>query len=148
MITIAKSAILGGVLTMAVLGISHQNANADATVDVKLNDQGMESMNLQLSPAEVKAGKITFNVSSTSKELVHEFVVVRSDLATNAVPYSDGQDNEVDEGKLNVLGEAEDIDPGQTKVLTLNLEPGQYLLMCNEAGHYKAGMENTLKVVP
>jgi uncharacterized cupredoxin-like copper-binding protein len=37
------------------------------------------------------------------------------------------------------LGEAGDIKPGQTKKVTLTLKPGKYVLLCNLAGHYKAG---------
>jgi uncharacterized cupredoxin-like copper-binding protein len=148
MIAIAKSAMSGAVLALVLVSLSDQGARADAGVDVTLTDKGMEAMAMNLNPAEVKAGNITFNVSSTSEDLVHEFVVVRSDLAPNQVPYIAADDNEVDEAKMNILGEAEDIEPGKTKTLTLNLEPGEYILMCNEVGHYKAGMETTLKVVP
>jgi uncharacterized cupredoxin-like copper-binding protein len=30
--------------------------------------------------------------------------------------------------------------------LTLRLKPGKYLLLCNEAGHYKAGMVTVFTV--
>ncbi len=37
------------------------------------------------------------------------------------------------------VGEAPDVHPGQTKKVTLTLKPGAYQLLCNIAGHYKAG---------
>jgi uncharacterized cupredoxin-like copper-binding protein len=148
MIVTTRIAAMGGALALVLFAAGHRDALANATIDVKLSDHGMESMGMQLSATEAKSGNITFEISSTSEELVHEFVVVRSDLADDAVAYTDSQDNEVDEAKMNVIGEAEDIEPGKTKTLTLNLEPGKYILMCNEAGHYKVGMHTDLVVTP
>src|SRR5207248_2566243 len=38
--------------------------------------------------------------------------------------------------------------PGVTKVVTVDMKPGHYALVCNLSGHYKAGMHQDLWVVP
>ena len=47
---------------------------------------------------------------------------------------------------MHSLGEITDLKPGAHGKLTLNLKPGSYLLICNEPGHYKAGMTAPLLV--
>ena len=44
------------------------------------------------------------------------------------------------------MGEIGDIQPGQTKTLSLNLKAGHYALICNLAVHYKAGQHADLTV--
>ena len=46
------------------------------------------------------------------------------------------------------MNEIEDLEPGKSSTLTINLEPGSYVvLFCNKAGHFKAGMVNQLTVI-
>ena len=52
----------------------------------------------------------------------------------------------VDEDAAGALGEVEEIEPGVSGSLTLRLEPGQYILFCNIAGHYPMGMWTILTV--
>ena len=39
------------------------------------------------------------------------------------------------------MGEIGDLKPGEAKDLKLKLSPGNYVLLCNIAGHYMAGMQ-------
>jgi uncharacterized cupredoxin-like copper-binding protein len=45
-----------------------------------------------------------------------------------------------------VIDEVEDIKPGRSATLTLNLKAGRYVLLCNLAGHYPGGMHAGLRV--
>jgi uncharacterized cupredoxin-like copper-binding protein len=54
----------------------------------------------------------------------------------------------VDEDKLQGLKELGDVHPGKTRSTTLTLKAGKYMLFCNEAGHFKAGMYATFTVGP
>ena len=54
----------------------------------------------------------------------------------------------VDEDKLKGMKELGDVHPGKSRSNTLNLKAGKYLLFCNEAGHFKAGMYTILTVAP
>jgi uncharacterized cupredoxin-like copper-binding protein len=38
----------------------------------------------------------------------------------------------------------EDITAGSTRDLTVDLQPGRYVLVCNIPGHYKLGMHTAL----
>src|SRR5262249_51616709 len=96
---------------------------------------------------QAKAGSVTFQVSNKSEGLVHEFLVVKTDAAISALPYNQ-EDNEIKEDSVNSLGEVEDLNPGASGTLTLNMAPGKYVLLCNKAGHFKAGMAHAFTVIP
>ena len=134
-----------GWLAGAALLLVAAGARADDAVDVILADQGMESMHMEFSKTEVKAGKVTFNVSNKSETLVHEFVVVASGDSVELWPYNDSE-QEVQEDALKVVNEIEDIQPGKSGTLTVELSPGKYTMFCNIAGHFKAGMVHPLTV--
>ena len=74
-------------------------------------------------------------------------IVVRVARANSSLPY-DQKANRVIEWEFRDLGEASDLEPGQKKTLRLVLKPGDYLLVCNEPGHYKSGMKTNLLVAP
>jgi uncharacterized cupredoxin-like copper-binding protein len=121
-------------------------ARADETVKVKLTDKGMESMRMDLSTKQVRAGKVTFNVTNASQNLIHEFAVVRSNKRVESLLYNEDE-KEIKENALEVVNEIEDIQPGQSGTLAVKLEPGSYVMLCNKAGHFKAGMVNQLSVI-
>ena len=79
---------------------------------------------------------------------VHEFVVVKTDLAPDALPTTEeGAVDEEGEG-VELIGEIEEIPVGETSTTEFDLEPGSYVLFCNlvveEEGeveaHYSEGM--------
>lgn len=141
-----KFALLGVSLVAAMAILTGPSAYAAETVTVKLTDKGMDSMHMDISTNQVKAGKVTFNVTNSSQTLVHEFIVAKSDQPVETLPY-DEKENEIKESAVKVANEIEDMDPGKSGTLTINLDPGSYLLLCNKSGHFKAGMFNRLTVV-
>jgi uncharacterized cupredoxin-like copper-binding protein len=77
----------------------------------------------------------------------HEFVVLRTDLSSDALPKNgDGDVEEEGEG-MEVVDEAEDITPGGSATLTIALQPGKYAFLCNLPGHFAGGMRGTFEVV-
>ena len=42
--------------------------------------------------------------------------------------------------------ETTDLDPGKGGTLTLDLQPGHYILICNQPGHFMHGMKADLTV--
>ena len=69
--------------------------------------------------------------------------MLRTDLAPEELPVDSGS---IDENNIDLVDEAEDIAPGTLTHLTVDLTPGRYVLVCNIAGHYSAGMRLGLTV--
>lgn len=98
------------------------------------------------------AGDITFSVTNDGPDDMHEFVVVQTDLAPDALPTA--ANGAVDEagGGMTVVDEIEDIAVGATDDVTVTLAAGHYVLICNiydedEAeAHYQMGMYTAFTV--
>jgi len=100
------------------------------------------------SPLSAAPGTVNFNISNDGPDDPHEFVVIKTDLAPDALPtVEDGSVDEEGEG-IEVKDEVEDLEVGGTETLTVDLEAGAYVLICNiveeEDGetesHYAEGM--------
>jgi uncharacterized cupredoxin-like copper-binding protein len=103
---------------------------------VACGDDGTE-VNVTLSefvvePEEdsAEAGEVTFRPQNEGGE-THEFLVVEADSADDLPTDEDGAFDEEGFGEDNVLGEVEDIEAGDDGELTLDLEAGSYVMMCN-----------------
>ena len=102
---------------------------------------------ITLDATSAPAGSVTFNITNNhlrTRALTHEFVVIRTDLAVDALPTGGGQ---VDESALEVLGRTGRLEEGASELLTLELTPGAYLLICNILAHYGRGQRAAFTVV-
>ncbi len=93
----------------------------------------------------MKAGAVTFDGHQPFAQSGSRDAGGRGRQSRRPLPY-DSDDQRVIEDKIKSLGETEEMQPGTSKDLTLDLKPGTYLLLCNVAGHYAAGMWTTLTV--
>lgn len=93
--------------------------------------------NLVVEPATAAAGTITFAVRNGG-EVPHDFVVVATELDAAALPVDQLK---VDETAVEVVDRLAVIQPGATEELTVELEAGHYVLICNLAGHYDPAMD-------
>ena len=157
-------AVAFGVVAGAMfLGLS-ATASAATVVNVELWDKGAAvemqqglaygtpgadlakaTMGIKATPASASAGIVSFKVTNTSKDTVHEMIVMYLADPTKPLPYIEG-DKRVDEDKAGDKGEVSELDPGTSGSLTVALKPGKYLLICNVAGHYAAGMWTEFEV--
>ena len=120
-------------------------AGAPQTVKVVLGDSDVEHMTLQVDRTRLQPGKVTFEVTNQSQDQIHEMLVLRTDAAGQPLPY-DARNEKVIEENTQDLGEVADLDPGKGGTLTLDLQPGHYILICNQPGHFMHGMKADLTV--
>lgn len=163
MTAILKRASLALAATL-VLGAMSGMAQAATVVNVSLWDKGADmqmatglayatpgadmskaTMGIKATPDTAKAGVVTFKVTNDSKDTIHEMIVMYLADPTKPLPYIDAEQR-VDEDKAGDKGEVSELDPGKSGSLTVNLQPGTYLLICNVAGHYAAGMWTKFEV--
>jgi uncharacterized cupredoxin-like copper-binding protein len=139
---------LWAVPIVAVLAIVASSCGDDEeTVQITLQEFAVAA-----DPASVPAGSVTFEATNEGPDDVHEFVVIATDLAVTELPtVEDGSVDEAGEG-LEVIGEIEDIPVGETQSVTLDLEAGNYALICNiydadeDEAHYQEGMRTSFTV--
>jgi len=143
---------VGKTLAIAVSGLLFSlaaRAGPQQVVAITLQDPSGDSsvsgMVIKIDTPTVKAGRVTLQAVNQSKSLVHEVLVVPAPPVGRELPYDTKKDMVMEKG-VHSLGEISDLKPGARGKLTLNLRPGTYLLLCNEPGHYKAGMSTSLVV--
>jgi uncharacterized cupredoxin-like copper-binding protein len=108
-------------------------------------DMAMAMMGITVDQATVPAGELTFEVTNTSKDMIHEMVLSPVADASAPLPYLQDEEK-VDEDAAGHVGEVAELDPGARGALTVTLEPGTYILYCNIPGHYITGMWTTITV--
>lgn len=103
----------------------------------------VSDMKVTVDRTSVPAGAVTFVVKNTGA-VVHELVVLQTDVAQDKIAMDMDEAGKMDE--TGNVGETGDVDAGQSKTFTVTLPAGHYVLMCNEIGHYAAGMHMTFTV--
>jgi len=134
-------AAVGAILLMPACG------GGGETVDVTLQEFAVG-----VDPASVSAGEVTFSVTNEGPDDVHEFVVIRTDLGPTELPTD--ENGAVDEagGGMEVVDEIEDMEVGASEELTVDLEAGSYVLICNiwdedeQESHFQEGMRAAFTV--
>lgn len=118
-----------------------------STVEVKLQEWSVIP-----AATSAAAGSVTFKVTNSGPDDVHEFVILKTDLGPDALPTdANGAVNEAEPG-MEVIDEIEDIPVGQAQDLTVSLAAGKYVLLCNiyseteKEAHYKMGMRTGFTV--
>lgn len=108
---------------------------------------GPGMMSIRIDRASIKAGSVTFEVTNWSRSVLHEMLIVSVEGPSSPLPY-DYTAGRVPEEQVKLLGEVEDLEPNATKSIEVTLGAGSYLLICNLAGHFAAGMAAPLNVTP
>ena len=129
---------------------SETTTSAEAHVAVTLQEFAVAA-----DPASVPAGPVTFDVTNDGPDDVHEFVVISTDLEPTELPTDkDGAVVEDGEG-MEVVDEIEDIPVGESPTLSVDLDAGSYVLICNVLqkepdgtleAHYSVGMRTGFTV--
>jgi len=134
-----KSRKLLNVLALVVLIVPILTACGGPTkVDVALT-----TYKIVMSTNSAKAGEIVFHVHNDATDLLHEFVIFKTDLPPDQLPVN--AEGAVDEEGAGVthIDEVE-VEVGASADLTVTLEPGNYVMICNindnNEMHYAHGM--------
>jgi uncharacterized cupredoxin-like copper-binding protein len=143
----AKAQAISLAVTGILLSATAAFASDPTLVEVGMVNKQDGSQFMTLSRASVHSGPITFRVANHSANMVHEFLIVRTDLDPNAFPMKE-DDQGVDEEKLAGIRELGDLKPGTSGGMEMALSPGRYVMFCNQPGHFKAGMFAILTVFP
>jgi hypothetical protein len=114
----------------------------------------LQEYEIGLSATSVPSGTVTFTATNEGPDAEHELVVLRTNLAPDALPTKDDASVDEDGQGLEIVGEIPEFPPGQTGTVALPLAPGHYVLICNlvteENGqlesHYAFGMRTALTV--
>ncbi|MEE9278190.1 MAG: hypothetical protein V3V06_07235 [Dehalococcoidia bacterium] len=138
---IAIAAIIAAAALLAGFALDRGEAKAQvsSTVNVELQE-----FSVTPDVTSVEEGDVT-SVVTNAGTTPHEFWIIATDLAPDALPVSGSQ---VDTAQLNVVGNIEQFDAGLTMPLTVALTPGNYVLICNVPGHYQLGMFTAFTVTP
>ncbi len=110
---------------------------AATTVEV-----GLEEFAVNPAQDAADAGTLTFSVSNDGT-IVHNFRVIKTDLAPDALPIANAQ---ADESQLDVVASTPEFLGGETEEVSVDLEPGSYVLICNITGHYQLEMHAAFTV--
>jgi uncharacterized cupredoxin-like copper-binding protein len=129
--TAARHAGVAGLL----LATACSGGGGKGGVQVTLRD-----FKIDLAATSVLAGTVRFTARNEGPS-IHELEVfsVPAGVDPNHLPIEANVADTEGPG-LEVVDEVEDIAPSTSATLTVSLEPGSYVLICNLAGHYQQGM--------
>ena len=157
---IATGVILAGLLVAACGDDDEEGNESTSTARGTTTAAGggteinvtLQEFSVILDTDSADAGEITFNVGNVGPDDVHEFVLFKTDLEPDALPtVADGSVDETGEG-VELIDEIEGIPVGETQTLTVDLEAGSYVLICNifdeaeNEAHFQEGMRTAFTV--
>jgi len=138
---------MGGIIVFVLFGLAIEQAVAGRQVlHVELDEWRIKMDRRILGP-----GNVTFKAVNKGT-LLHEMVVIKTDVPADAFEVENGKVNEDAVGV--VIGEIESFSPGVNKEVTFELSEGSYVLFCNNLernqseGHYQRGMHLPFTVRP
>ncbi|HZQ57979.1 MAG TPA: sulfocyanin-like copper-binding protein [Acidimicrobiales bacterium] len=109
---------------------------------------GVTQKDFSLTPVatSLPAGLVDLNVTDQGPT-PHELLIFQTDLAPDKLPLGpDGRVDEGGDGITKVFDSGDNVAVGTTKLFHTALSAGNYVLVCNLPGHYKAGMHTAFTV--
>lgn len=126
---------------LALILVACAAAPAFQAADVQLIVE-MTDYKVVTNAATVRAGETRIGVRNRGSQ-PHDLVVLRTDLAPDKLPYDIARAKADEPG---LVARSNELRAGGTAAVTVKLEPGHYVLICNVAGHYGLGMRVALGV--
>lgn len=133
------------VAMVAALGAcgSDSNDSEDATSNDITGT--VSEWKVETDATTAKAGEVVFTITNNGT-IGHEFLVVKTDMAPGEIPLDGDHFAEPTDG-LEVIDEIGEFAKDTTETLTVNLDAGNYQLVCNLPDHYSAGMHMAFTVI-
>jgi uncharacterized cupredoxin-like copper-binding protein len=147
LILVLPTVMLGA---LAVMACNKHTAPSPVPVSVTLR-----SFNITLDRSSAPRGTVVFRVRNAGTDDIHEFLVIKTDRAPNALPTEANGSYQEDGPGTQLIDEIEEVNPGDTKELSLDLAEGNYVLICNMVHveddgtvevHYSLGMRTAFRV--
>jgi uncharacterized cupredoxin-like copper-binding protein len=151
---LAVAVLSTGVLAACSSSDEDSGTSASATQGANAVDVTLQEFAIGTVPTAGAAGTITFTITNNGPDDAHEFVVIKTDLAATDLPtVADGSVDEEGAG-IEPVDEVEEIPVGTTETLSVDLDAGNYVFICNvvekEEGevisHYQNGMRTSFTV--
>lgn len=137
-----RRGFLAATVSFVLLACQRRTGESVTTVNAELGEYYIKP-----DKSEVPAGKVRF-VAKNVGQLEHELIVLKTELAADQLPYNEKEQKAEEEQAGQVLGEIEpdELPPGKSAEMTLDLAAGHYVLLCNLPQHYKNGMHIDFRV--
>jgi uncharacterized cupredoxin-like copper-binding protein len=135
-------------LAVALAGLAVAGAacssNGEASPSPAPSGIAVTLSDFKIKPAdtETPAGSVTLDLTNDGPS-DHTFFMVKTDLADDALPVAD---HLVQVDQLDVVAEIDRFPVGTEQSLSVDLEPGTYVMFCNLTGHYESDMHAAFTV--
>jgi uncharacterized cupredoxin-like copper-binding protein len=137
MATRSVAALVALALLLGACAAPAEGAPAGSQVVAEMTDY-----KITVNVPSTKAGKIKIGVRNLAT-MEHSFQVLRTDVPHDKIPVDGASAKAKEDGKV---GEIASLAAGKSAAVTLDLAPGQYVFICNVAGHYQLGMHTAFTV--
>jgi uncharacterized cupredoxin-like copper-binding protein len=128
-------ASMDGMDTMKPMGMGMPGAMMD-----------MATMGITVDLVEIPAGEVTFTVVNESQDFYHSVAISAVEDPSRELPYLIDK-LMVDEEAAGTIARVKELKPRAFGKVTVDMQPGTYILYCNIAGHYVMGMWTIVTVV-
>ena len=148
-----RSKVLVSILALSAAGIGLASVGCSDADSVSAVNVTLREFSVTPDRNVVPNGTVNFHVTNAGT-VPHEFLVIRTNLRADALPTeADGSYAENGSG-TSLLEEIEEIAPGESADLSINLDDGNYVLICNMVhvvngrtdAHYALGMRTAFRV--
>jgi len=129
---------LAGLVGLMILATACSTASSSASASAPATNitATLSEYSIELSAATAPAGPVTFTVNNAGT-MIHEFVVLQTDVQAADLPVANGEVNEDD---FTSMGEVADLEADASGTMTATLAAGHYAIICNLPGHVSQGM--------
>jgi Sulfocyanin (SoxE) domain len=138
LITVTVLMIAVGIAVVA--GLTFYSPASAAHVNVSESDYGIRV------PTTLRAGRYNLTLTNNGVQ-PHELLIFRTDLPANALPVDASGDVIEDSPQLHsALDSGAGLGSHKTQALSVTLQPGHYVAVCNLPTHYRLGMRVDITV--